>query len=113
MRKITKAMLNAFMNGDNVNLSNTCVNDGNVYLHGNKIVSRVIENGEPQNKIAISFCGWTTPTTADRINAIVDECTNGRVKVGIKGGEPELRYRDGKNVPFDSTTTVFIETLPL
>ena len=97
MRKITQQTVNAFFSGNNISLSNTIVNDGAVFLHGNKIIN-TLENGN----IEISFCGWATPTTADRINAIVSAYTGGKIRVGIKQGEPELRHDNGLTQAFDS-----------
>lgn len=90
MRKITQQTVNAlFSNGDMVN-SNTIVSGGCVYLHGN-LIARIIEG----NKLQVSFCGWVTNTTRDRINAIMSYATSGAIEVGIKKGEAEIRYANG------------------
>ena len=90
MRKITQQTVKAlFSNGDMVN-NNTVVNNGRVYLHGN-LIARIIEG----NKLQVSFCGWVTNTTRDRISAILSYATNGAIDVGIKKGEAEIRHFNG------------------
>lgn len=106
MRKITRQTVNAFFGNSKLSNSNMLVSDGNVYLHGNLIAKKV-----NNTTIAINFCGWATPTTADRINAIVSEATNGRIRVGIKQGEPELRHSNGYTQTIDSSEWLEIESL--
>lgn len=106
MRKITRQTVNAFFGNSNMSNSNMLVSDGNVYLHGNHIAKKV-----NNTTIAINFCGWATNTTADRLNAIVSEATNGKIKVGIKQGEPELRHDNGYKQIIDSSEWVKIESL--
>ena len=106
MRKITQQTVNAFFSNSNMSLGNMLVNNGNVYLHGN-LIAKKLDN----TVIAINFCGWATNTTADRLNAIVSEATNGKIKVGIKQGEPELRHANGYNQTIDSSEWLEIESL--
>lgn len=106
MRKITQQTVNAFFGNSKLSNSNMLVSDGNVYLHGNLIAKKV-----NNTTIAINFCGWATNTTADRINAIVSEATNGKIKVGIKQGEPELRHANGYKQVIDSSEWIQIESL--
>lgn len=97
MRKITQQTVNAlFSNGDMVN-NNTVVSGCRVYLHGNQI-ARIIDG----NKLQVSFCGWVTNTTRDRISAILNYATNGAIEVGIKKGEPEIRYSNGDKEIIDN-----------
>lgn len=105
MRKITQQTVNAlFSNGNMVN-NNTVVSGGVVYLHGN-MIARL-----QGTKLQVSFCGWVTPTTRDRINAIVSHATNGKIKVGIRKGEPELRHDNGYNQIIDSCDWYTVDTL--
>ena len=106
MRKITQQTVNAFFGNSKLSNSNMLVIDGNVYLHGNLIAKKV-----NNTTIAINFCGWATNTTADRLNAIVSEATNGKIKVGIKQGQPELRHTNGYKQVIDSSEWVQIESL--
>lgn len=106
MRKITRQTINAFFGNSKMSIGNMLVSDGNVYLHGNHIAKKV-----NNTTIAINFCGWVTSTTADRLNAIVSEATNGHYKVGIKQGQPELRHISGYNEIIDSSEWVKIESL--
>ena len=106
MRKITRQTVNAFFGNSKLSNSNMLVSDGNVYLHGNLIAKKV-----NNTTIAINFCGWATNTTADRLNAIVSEATNGKIRVGIKQGEPELRHDNGYKQIIDSSEWVKIESL--
>ena len=80
MRKIERQMQNAICNlsnGDTWRTSNTRVDkddDGNtsVYLHNNRI-AYVTQFGD----ITLSSCGWDTPTTKSRLNAILDTFLHG------------------------------------
>ena len=72
MRKIEQQMQNAIRNRKNWSSSNTSVSideDGftSIRLHGNRIAEI-----EPNGDIILSSCGWDTPTTKSRLNAIVD-----------------------------------------
>lgn len=103
MRKITKSMLDAFLAKKNTELSNTAVYNGSIYLHGNEIVKTIDDK-----TIAISFRGWITPTTANRLNAIVSAVTDGDIGVGINRGLPELRYSNGDKQVIDSVDYTLI-----
>lgn len=71
MRKITKEAINAFMNAENFNGSNTKVevlpNVTILKLHGNAIAYRY---NDPERTLSITNCGWPTNTTKERLNAI-------------------------------------------
>ena len=97
MRKITQQTVKALFSNDNMSNNNTVVSNGRVYLHGN-LIARIIEG----NKLQVSFCGWVTNTTRDRINAIMSYATNGAIEVGIKKGEPEIRHFNGDKEIIDS-----------
>jgi hypothetical protein len=64
MRQITKQAVAAFMNGYNFNSGNTMVQDGAMYLHGNKIAEWM--DGE----LWITNAGWQSNTTKERLNGI-------------------------------------------
>lgn len=56
----------AFARRESAKGNNTLCDGHNVWLHGNRI-AWYDENGVPH----ISFCGWATTTTCDRLNAIL------------------------------------------
>ena len=70
MRKVTKEIINAFMNDYDRAVSNSAVTtkDGitKMYLFGNCIARKEIATG----KIEITLAGWNTNTTRERLNAI-------------------------------------------
>lgn len=57
----------AFMARKRATGNNTICDGHSVFLHGNRI-AWWDENGVPW----ISFCGWATKTTVDRLSAILD-----------------------------------------
>lgn len=74
MRKITEDSIGAFFGGQEFNRQNMRVStyDGgrrcNLYLHGNLIAQK---DGYGDFTVHLSDCGWPTPTTFDRLNAIL------------------------------------------
>ena len=97
MRKITQQTVKALFSDDNMTNNNTVVSNGRVYLHAN-LIARIIDG----NKLQVSFCGWVTKTTRDRIDAILSYATNGAIGVGIKKGKPEIRHANGDKEIIDS-----------
>jgi hypothetical protein len=73
MRKITDSAVEAFKAGTTFNGGNTTVRveifEGHrivsMYLHGNKIAERTNKD------VCVNHCGWTTPTTKERINGVL------------------------------------------
>lgn len=68
MRKISKVVCQAFIDGRNVSKGNTVSKDGNLYLHGNEIAGHFL--GDP-NIIIVTLAGWPTVTTRERLNALL------------------------------------------
>jgi hypothetical protein len=67
MRQISKQIANAFFKGKPKTIGNTHTNGHEVFLHGNKIAWK------PDNdRLAITLAGWPTPTTRERVNAVLD-----------------------------------------
>ena len=64
MRKVTQQAVAAFMNGYDFKSGNTMVQDGKMYLHGNKIAEW--RDGE----LWITNAGWSSNTTKERLNGI-------------------------------------------
>ena len=71
MRKITNDSINAFMNAKEFKRDNTHVevlpNVTVLKLHNNAIAYRY---NDPERTLTISNCGWFTPTTKERLNAL-------------------------------------------
>ena len=77
MRKIEQQMQAAIATRTNWSKSNTSVSvdsEGftSVRLHGNRIAEI-----EPNGDIILSSCGWDTPTTKSRLNAVLDVFLSG------------------------------------
>jgi|TARA_R110000765_G_scaffold119767_1_gene214932 hypothetical protein len=72
MRKITKDSVNAFMNAQKFSQSNMQVevlpNVTILKYHGNSIAFRY---NDPKGTIAITNCGWGSPTTKERLNGVL------------------------------------------
>lgn len=84
MRVIERDMIQAIKHGKNFKRNNTevvhtsCKDLGDqthVYLHNNKIATI---NHSSKN-LVLSSCGWHTPTTKSRLNAIIHEFSAGNV----------------------------------
>ena len=71
MRQITKDSINAFINAKEFKRDNTQVevlpNITVLYLRDNAIAYRY---NDPERTLTISNCGWFTPTTKERLNAL-------------------------------------------
>jgi hypothetical protein len=71
MRQITKESINAFLNAKKFNKQNMAVevlpNVTVLKLHGNEIAYLY---NDPNKTLSISNCGWFTPTTKERLNAL-------------------------------------------
>lgn len=71
MRKITQETVNAFNAATPFKKANMEVevlpNVTIMKLHGNAIAYRY---NDPQRTLSITNCGWQTPTTKERLNAI-------------------------------------------
>ena len=102
MRKIEKQMNFAISNKGNWSLSNTSVeynentNCSTVSLHGNDIATY----DHNLRAIKISSCGWDTPTTKSRLNAILSEVKYG-CSVFQKNFDWFVSYRDDVKDFFD------------
>jgi hypothetical protein len=71
MRQITQQSVNAFLNAKKFKKQNMQVevlpNVTLLKLHNNTIAYRY---NDPQRTLTISNCGWFTPTTKERLNAL-------------------------------------------
>jgi len=71
MRQITKDSINAFLNAEKFSKQNMYVevlpNVTILRLHSNPIAYLY---NDPQKTLSISNCGWFTPTTKERLNAL-------------------------------------------
>ena len=100
MRKIERQMNFAISNKGNWSLSNTSVeynestNCSNVFLHGHNIAT--VDHAT--KSVKLSSCGWETPTTKSRLNAILQE-----VKTGFSVFQKQFEWflnGQGKTVDF-------------
>ena len=71
MRQITKESINAFLNAKKFNKQNMAVevlpNVTVLKLHENEIAYLY---NDPNKTLSIQNCGWFTPTTKERLNAL-------------------------------------------
>jgi|TARA_B100001094_G_scaffold277404_1_gene286225 hypothetical protein len=80
MRKIERQMQSAICNlsngktwrNSNTEVAKNSEGDTSVFLHGNRIAF-IGADGD----ITLSSCGWETPTTKSRLNAILDTFLHG------------------------------------
>jgi len=73
-----------------------------VWLHGNQIV-RIMPEGNLKDSTLVQFtlCGWDTPTTRARINAVL-EIFEGKMSLKkIKGQTYLVDYMDKTQMPID------------
>jgi hypothetical protein len=64
-RKVTKEVVGAFIARQPKTSGNTKTNGQSLFLHGNRIA-----HWGPDGELEISTCGWHTPTTKERLNAL-------------------------------------------
>ena len=81
MRTITELMSRAFFNGETKQMSNTQVQNYEMYLFGNRIAW--IYDG----KLYFTLCGWNTQTTRERLNGLGVKVTQKNYKLYWNGKE--------------------------
>jgi hypothetical protein len=64
MKKVTREIVSAFMQGKAQKLSNTETNGTALFLHGNKIAEKRSDG------LYVSNAGWQSNTTKERLNAL-------------------------------------------
>lgn len=89
MRKITRESVNKFFAGENFSKDNTIVKATNfmtenlksvkMYLHGNLIAERITDLENNTLELRITHAGWTTNTTKERLNGILDYLEKGKI----------------------------------
>lgn len=67
MRKVTSRIASAFRAGKSSTEGNTHTDGLTVFLHGNAVARK--HNG----RLEVSWAGWPTSTTAERINGVLRE----------------------------------------
>ena len=109
MRKISKSIANAFNKGERRSISNTVTDNNEVLLHGNRIMWEN-ENGDTY----LSMCGWATPTTRERLNALL-EVLGSRFRIvqrsGTQGRIEHMEYavdESRRDVKVDSEQAIHI-----
>tara|TARA_R100000458_G_scaffold59567_1_gene70539 strand:+ start:52 stop:486 length:435 start_codon:yes stop_codon:yes gene_type:complete len=85
MRKISKEIAKAFIEGKEINQrgKNTATYGGSIFLHGNEIAwwetpkgfnrqsdASIILLSDENMHLCFSMCGWGTPTTRERLNTL-------------------------------------------
>jgi len=69
MRKITREIVNAFMERKPRSISNSSTDGTTLYLHGNAIARHTGE-GVSAEGLEISMAGWPSNTTRERLNGL-------------------------------------------
>lgn len=69
MRKITRQACEAFIDRKKFQSGNTMTDGYSLYLHGNRIATRL---NSGSNVFLISTAGWRTSTTRERLNGLID-----------------------------------------
>jgi hypothetical protein len=95
MRKITRQACEAFIARKNFQSGNTSTDGHSLYLHGNRIASRL--NGS--DVFLISDAGWRTNTTRERLNGLIDCLSEHGFKV-----RPRISFAEKSN---DLTSGIF------
>ena len=86
MRKVSQAIAHAFTERRRATISNTHTDGTTLYLHGNAIATHTPDG------IAVSFAGWGTNTTRERLNALPGVRTNQKAGRQYINGEPADVY---------------------
>ena len=64
MRKVSKVVGQAFINGEVKKMGNSHTDGKSLFLHNNRIAWK------DGNKIKMTLCGWGTVTTRERLNSL-------------------------------------------
>lgn len=73
MRKVTEQIATAFLNSEKKTVGNTSTDGENIYLHGNKIVSKNRFDNGMVNNFLFTLHSWNTPTTRERLNGVLEK----------------------------------------
>jgi hypothetical protein len=107
VRKIERLMTRAIFDGRSWRQGNTEVRwsrfphqtYGQVLLHGNKI-AEVWTTKSGEWRLSISDAGWQTVTTKSRLNALIGELVNPRLRISQSDWEWSLIGTDGTATPW-------------
>lgn len=69
MRKVSKAIAEAFFAGKAKTVGNTITDGQSVWLHGNLIARKT--DGGLSSQFETTLAGWATPTTRERVNTLL------------------------------------------
>lgn len=78
MRKVTRNVCNAFINGNVYSEQNSCTDGTNLLLHGNLIAWKL------DGDVYVTLAGWPTRTTQERLNGLCELLGLGRPFCQIK-----------------------------
>ena len=112
MRKIEREMIQAIVDRRGWHKSNTMVkvhspHHVEVLLHGNSIASYYSDGA---GVLELRHCGWTTPTTKSRLNAICQFVT-GSACVFQRDFDWFVKLPNGSTVPFIDEVLVWMMTI--
>ena len=84
MRKITREIATAFLDGNRLYKDNTSTDNGEIRLFGN-----LIAYWNTDSSVAITLAGHNTKTTRERLNGLLELMQSDR-RIGSYKGEPRL-----------------------
>jgi len=101
MRKITREVMQSFLDHDRFKLANSETCGNRVWLHGNLIAERT-----PDGEYRLTMAGWLTRTTVERLNGLLEllgstwhfRCSQGGI---LTDGETKLSISDTDWIFFD------------
>lgn len=102
-RQVSKDIINAFINNQKRNISNSSTDGQSLFLHGHKIAWK------EEGKYFINMCGWGSPTTRERLNTLL-RTINASFGVGQRNYSQCLIGNDCKiirHINTDETVEVF------
>lgn len=96
MKQITHESISAFLQRHVMHKQNMSIKRGNGFAYEMRLHGNLIAIIEQDNSIRVSFAGWPTPTTKERLNGLAELATGERPFYTKKG---QLYFND---TPIDS-----------
>lgn len=90
-RKVTAVVVASFLEGRHIRVGNTHTDEHSLYLHGNRIATRLNYGSEPlglREGFRITIAGWNTPTTRERLNGLPGVSVSTRKGQAYLNGRP-------------------------
>lgn len=105
MRKTTRTVATAFINGKSCKVNNTESTGSVLYLHDNAIARHC--NG----RVQVSLAGWNTVTTRERVNGVLT-LIQSDYGVSQKDGAPRLtKWRNGWTIVKDMNPNAWYDAM--